>query len=569
MRTCSRQGSGPRSAPARQRRRPGPGQAWLLAASLLLGACGGGGGGAGSAPPIGSGCTTAGGPPIQVSGTINFERLALTAVGLGPGLQTRPARFIDVEVRAQGQATCFGITSTDASGFYSLTVMPPESTTLEVIAYAKTGQDALRNITAHEADPPVSNSHTDANVFSYVGGTHVATGNGVVSFTVPYNGASSTDRPSIGFGALDLLVTCWDGVRAATGAALPALHVYTRLGNNAALGSTSFYRPGAWAIALLGGAAGNPDNSDTDYFDDAVVAHEFCHYAEDAISFSQTRGGSHSGAPIEPNFAWSEGHATGFGCLLLRNPLYLDTFTTNSSSPSFGFNCENVLSPDPPGIGGELTVAEIIWDLGDGGAGPADSDSDSIALPPSELYGALTTFDPNTDGVYLGLFLDRLVGLSATLTTGALAAFLAGPPENQGVSYPLAGADIWPTVIGVGDTALGLVDSRPAVPPNLSVKDPCRGITSSAWYHLVLTQSRTLRVNLDIQPISGSGDNLDLFLTSNTEVFFPILSSTQSGATDESVGPITLPAGTYFIRVEANCGGSGNRANYSLTVLQE
>lgn len=563
MRPCLR--PGPLPLPARVARRT----ALLAALALALGACGGGGGGGGSPPPIGSGCAGAGGPPITISGVIQYQRLVLSPVGLGPALESRPARFVDVEVRQQGGGPCYGITSTDATGAYSIVVTPPASTALEVVAYAKTGQDPLRDLTAHEADPPFSNSHSDANVYAHVGGTHVADGDGVVGFTVPYNPGHPTTRPSIGFGALDVMVTCWEGVRLATGLALPAVHVYTRLGNNAALGSTSFFRPGAWAIALLGGAAGNLDNSDTDYFDDAVIAHEFCHFVEEAISFSQSRGGSHAGAPIEPNFAWSEGQATGFGCLLLGTPLYRDTFTTNSSSPSFGFSAENVVTPDPPGIGGELTVAEIVWDLGDGGAGPTDTDGDGIALPLSELLAATLTFDPAADGVYLGLFLDRLVALSATLTAGQLAAFLAGPPENQGVSYPLAGADVWPTAIGLGDVALGQVDSLPANPPNLSVKDPCRGLTSSAWYHLVLPQATTVRIDLDIQPVAGSGDNLDLFLTTNAQVFQAFAASTNSGATDEQIGPITLAAGTWFIRVEANCGGSGNKADYVLTVVQE
>jgi len=473
---------------------------------------------------------------------------------------------VDVEVRAAGTGTCYGVTHTDASGDYSLVVMPPAESSIEVRAWARTADDPLREITAHEADPPVFNSHSSANVFSFASVAFAASGPMIVDVTVPYNPGSSTNRPSIGFGVLDTLVTCWDALALAGGLTPSPLHVYTRLGNNAALQSTSYYRPSAFAIGILGGAAGNLDNSDTDYFDDSVLAHEFCHHMERTISFSQTRGGSHSGAPLEPNFAWSEGQATGFGCLFIQNSVYKDSFTTSSSSPAFTFNVENVLGTDPAGIGGELTVAEILWDLGDGGSGPADSDGDALAVPLADLVAAVQTFVPTQDGAYVGTFLDRLVALSSAVNSAQMAAFLAGPPENQGIGYPLSGGDVWPTPLQVGDVAFGQVDSLPAVPPNPSIKDPCRGITSSAWYLLVLPASDTITIDLTISPLAGSGNNLDLFLTTNADPNTPLAASAQFNENDESIGPIALGAGAYLIRIEANCSGAGNRANFTLQV---
>jgi hypothetical protein len=535
----------------------------LLAAALP--ACGGGGGGGGLGGGPG-GCSAGGGPPIQVSGTILYQRLQSTAIGIGPLLETRPARFVDVEVRAEGGGTCYGVTHADALGDYSLLVMPPTGTSIEVRVWSRTADDPSREITTHDADPPVFNSHSSANVFSHASTPFPASGPMIVDLTVPYNPGSSSSRPSIGFGVLDTLVTCWDALATAGGLTPTPLHAYTRLGNNAALQSTSFYRPSAFAMGILGGAAGNLDNSDTDYFDETVLAHEFCHHMERTISLSQTRGGAHSGAPLEPNFAWSEGQASGFGCLFVQNSVYKDSFTTNSSSPAFTFNVENVIGTDPAGIGGELTVAEILWDLGDGGAGPANADSDTLAVPIADLVAAVMTFVPTQDSAYVGTFLDRLVALSAAVDSAQMAAFLAGPPENQGISYPLAGTDVWPTAIQVGDVAFGQVDSLPAMPPNPSVKDPCRGITSSAWYVLVLAVPDTITIDLTISPIAGSGNNLDLFLTTNPDPHNPIAASAQFNENDESIGPISLSAGTYLIRVEANCSGAGNRANFTLQV---
>ena len=540
----------------------------LLGLSLTLAGCGGGGGGGGTTPPPPlPGCANGTGTPITVSGGVRYQRLVLSSGGVGPGTQLKAARFVDVEVFNAAGTVCYGRTSTDAAGSYALTVAPPDGSTIQVRAYSRTSEDPTRDYTVHEADPPFSDTHDGNNAFSWSVGGITATGSPVVDVLVPYN---VSNRPSIGFAVLDTMVTVLDQVATALGSDAGDVHAYTRTGNNGALGGVSFFRPGANALAILGGAAGNLDNSDTDYFDDAVVAHELCHYVENAFSHNMSRGGAHGSQPLEPAFAFSEGQATGFGNLMLGHPIYTDSTSTNGGV-FFTISVENVTGPsDPDGIGGELTTAEIIWDLGDGGSGPTDTDGDVVAAPLSDILQALFSFQPTQDAPYIGLLLDRLVAQSASVTQAQVTALMLAP-ENQGISYPLTGGDVWPIPISVGGNDSGTLDS---LATGTGFKNQCRGITSSAWYRLDIASSTTVTIDLSISPIAGSGDNLDLFLTSNTNVNGSLAQSTNNGSASEQIIR-TLSPGRYLIRVEArftgscdptDASGTGNRADYTLSV---
>ena len=538
-----------------------------LALALLLGtvALGTGCGGSGSdAPPGGGGgggtipaCAGTTGPFRVLSGVVRYERLVLKPTGIGPETELRPARYIDMEIRAQADGACLARGTTDGNGAYAISLGVPDGTVMQVVVFSRTAFDPARDYTVHQADPPLIDVHDPNNVFTHVVGDVPGMGSQVVDVTVPYAGAPG--RPAIGFGLLDTIATCMDQVALAV-APRPVgpVNAYTRLGNNGALGGVSFFRPIARALAVLGGAAGNEDNSDTDYFDDAVVAHELGHHIESLLSHQISRGGPHGGEPLEPGFAFSEGQATGFGCALLREPLYVDS-TTTSNNLFFNFNVENATGPgDPPGIGGELTVAEIIWDLFDGA--PLDTDGDNTETSLPSLIAALTSFQPAVDAPYIGLFLDRVVTAPGSTVTAADITTLMGAPENQGITYPVPASEVFPTPIQVGGPAqAGTLDSQPA-----PFKNPCRGLTSSAWFRLSIPAQSTVNIFLDVQPIAGSGDNLDLFLCTNADVNGSLASSTNGGAADEAITH-PLGAGEYIVRVEANCS-AGNRASFSLTV---
>jgi len=522
---------------------------------LALSACGGGGVGLPPDPadPVGT-CGSGGGPPVTLTGRVRYIRLVLGPLGLGPGTQTRAARHVDVEVRNAVSGACYGRGSTNASGDYSLTVMPAAGATIEVVALSRTLEAPGYDIFVHAADPPNSNTHSETNVFSYASAPFLAASQ-TADITVPYN-TGPASRPSIGFGLLDTCVTCWDALAGANATPTERAHLYTRVGNNFVLQNTSYYSTSTRSLAILGGASGLPDDSDTDYFDDAVAAHEFQHFVGSLLSFSMSRGGSHNGTEIEPPFAWGEGSATGFGCLMLGVPDYIDTSKTDANKSLtllFVTSAENATTWDPDGIGCEFTMMEILWDLADG---VLDTDGDGVNATLAELYAASKSFNPAVDGPYIGLFLERLVGLSAISAT-QMGTFLTSGPEDQQISFPPVGDDVWPKPIALGGAGSGTLTT-------VGLSNPCRALAASHWYQFTLAAPAVVSIDLTITPLAGSGDNLNLYLARNANVNLPIASSTNFGATNESINA-SLGAGTYILRVEAVCG-TDNRASYNLTI---
>jgi hypothetical protein len=487
-----------------------------------------------------------------VTGTVLYERLTLSPAGLG-ALVTKPARFVDVELRVQGGGACYGASSTDATGAYAINTTAPSGATLEVAVFSRTDGDPLRNVTVHDALPPGSNSHTNSNCFTAVSASLAAGSVANRDVTVPYNPGNPSSRPSIGFAVLDVLVTCVEAVRLATGEVPPLCHGYTRLGNAGATG-TSFYDHNARALTILGGASGNLDNSDTDYFDDGVIAHEIHHFIEFNMGHALNRGGPHGGKDIEPPFAWSEGASTGFGCVLRNDPLYIDTVRTSPFPPQINASVENWLPQPVRDIGSEETVSEIVWDLVDGANGIADVDGDVAALLLTDLYPQYISFSPATDAPYVGTLLDRLV--DGGFISAVAMNTLLGSPENQQIAYPLAGGDLWPVPIGPLDTVGGTCDWR----TDISV----RIRPASVWYRFTLASTTVVTFDLTITPTSAGGgdmgDNLDLYLLALSGAVYD--QSLNGGASAEQVGPILLDPGDYLVRVEAN---PGHHADFTLS----
>jgi hypothetical protein len=494
---------------------------------------------------------------MVVTGTVSFERLPIGGAGLGPGLVTLPARFVDVELTHAFASTCYGQASTDATGAFTILANPPAGTTLKVVAYSRTDYDALRNVTVHNALPPFSNAHTNADCFSSSSAQFPAGVAQMANVLVPYNPGNLSTRPAIGFGALDVLVTCAERIRASTGETPPLCHAYTQLGNAGSTG-TSFYNDGAKALTLLGGMAGQLDTSDTDYFDDGVIAHEYGHFVEFNMSATRNRGGQHNGTmALEPSFSWSEGAATGWGALLRQDPTYIDTVGTSPQAPLISRNVEDWTPMDVAGIGGEETVSEIVWDLVDGTAGVPDTDGDGVATAFGSLYAQFLAYDGSQVVPYIGTLLDRAV--SPVGVPAASITMLMGAPENQQISYPLAGADLWPVPLAVPGMAGG---SCTTIGDNTGT---CTALASSVWHSFTLGAPTTLTFTLTIGPTGGDGDNLDLFL--ETFPGAPVGQSTLGGASTETIGPILLAAGKYVVRVQASCGNSPpNAALFTLVV---
>jgi hypothetical protein len=105
------------------------------------------------------------------------------------------------------------------------------------------------------------------------------------------------------------------------------------------------------------------EDSDTDEYDDHVVAHEFGHYLEDQLYRSDSIGGSHSLADLlDPRVAFGEGFGNAISGMTFNNPLYIDTAGVDQAS---GFSVNVSLPPSAAyrGIYNEWSAQYFLWSL--------------------------------------------------------------------------------------------------------------------------------------------------------------------------------------------------------------
>ena len=144
---------------------------------------------------------------------------------------------------------------------------------------------------------------------------------------------------------------------------------------------TSFYN-GQSQLFLLG-----MDGSDTEEFDDHVIAHEWAHYFEDNFSRSDSIGGGHfiGRDVLDMRVAFGEGFADAMSAMTLGDPIYCDTSWFGSNQSGFAVNMEES-NTNNEGWFDEVSVFEIIYDLWD--TNPDGVDNSSIGFGP--IYDVMT-----------------------------------------------------------------------------------------------------------------------------------------------------------------------------------
>ena len=215
--------------------------------------------------------------------------------------------------------------------------------------------------------------------------------------------AYSEERASGPFSILDVVYQAQTLVKTAdSDVTFPPLTINWSPNNTTAIGDlsdgdigTSFYSNNQ--LFILGG-----ENSDTDEYDKAVVAHEWGHYFEDNFSRSDSLGGPHTRFDIlNPTVSWSEGFATALAGMILDDPLYIDT-SGNGQASAFLIDAEadtdndrlfSTLGTGPriDGYYSEMSVTEIVYDMyDDGSLNFGNADDDNVALGFVPIYNVLT-----------------------------------------------------------------------------------------------------------------------------------------------------------------------------------
>lgn len=345
---------------------------------------------------------TAGPPPasVSVSGRIEFERVPFSTVADSGLDYTRtfraPAREIEVELIQASDGAVLATTDTDTAGNYAFATAPPNT---DVFVRARAVSQFAGSATRPGSwDLRVLNN-TNGNALYVLDGGRFNTGVtdqvrnllATTGWGGTFAGAYTGPRAAAPFAILDTLYAAAQFVIAQGSAStqfspLSAFwSVENRPSDNwdpatGAIQTTQYLSGGAGTGIYVLGAA----NVDTDEFDQHVVAHEFYHYLEDAVSRADTMGGSHSlSERLDFRLAFSEGLGNAFSAMVLGDPRYRDSFGAAQGS-DFDFDVERD-EVDAPGWYAEGSVHRIAYDLFD----PANEPGDAVALGFAPLYHVL------------------------------------------------------------------------------------------------------------------------------------------------------------------------------------
>ncbi|MCA9321540.1 MAG: hypothetical protein KDB53_12425, partial [Planctomycetes bacterium] len=470
-----------------------------------------------------------------------------------------PIRFADVELVNANTMQVMQTGATDGAGAYSFT-FPPQNDSVFVRVIAATDQSTLlyriRIRMSTGAGTPVGTEPIWSRASANFSGT---TTNTTANWTVLVNPGSSTTAnfDSAPFNILDIMQKVQDGVRSVVGT-LPQLHGYVTPNQG---DSDAFYggndQSGAKYVFIGGGAAGMAASSDTNFFDDGVIGHEFGHFLESAVFKVSSYGGYHEvGQRTIPNVAYGEGFGTWVGGVALNTPLYADAGGFGATTlPGFTFNLESEpvhgtvphTGTGPHGIYDEIVVFELLWDIVDGGSGPVDTDNDGISIPLSQVITAMASFTVN-DFITIESLLQKLDSANGgPIPTASLTALMT--LEQTGLSYPPVGTDIIPTPLTVGGAALvRSIDATSAGTPGPYPADCYNVAEANAFFSFVAT-STSHQVFLDhVAPNGGNIPNdLDVAVLNPNNPFTDVFVEGGTGVDIHQVNATGLTVGNTYI----------------------
>lgn len=510
-------------------------------------------------------------PPdeVTVTGRIRYARPGFATVfpfGLSYSApQFLPARGVIVNAMAPGTATVLATATTDSSGNYTMTV--PGNADIQIRAVARLLREAPQPLPRWNVR--VQDGISATNPYSYTDpAVQIANAGTPRNVDIPLGinaqGQANGTRASGPFAALDTIYESMQLILSANATIdFPALIVDW----GAQADGTFFSGGNPQRIALLSDLA-----SDTDEFDEHVVAHEFGHYVEHNFSRSDSIGGPHAvGEKLDIRVAFGEGFGYAFAAMVLDNPNARDSFVDNGTLMSGGFNIEdNPPAPnDPNGCWcSESSVWAILYDIFD-----VDQDSgDTVALGFEPIWNVLVGEQADTPAfTSIFTFITALkaaepasvTGINALLTAQNIATntnAFATTETHQPIAPPtIASSSVFPLYTTINDT--GTVTLRTTNDAGTSNK-----LGNHRYVRFENTTTRDVTITV---ATSNSDTNADPdFLMWRAGAF--VRAGTQPPPGPEVLTINGLQAGTYVIDVY-DCGNGcspaeGASGDYDLTV---
>lgn len=385
---------------------------------------------------------------ITLSGTATYTSVPATSGGLDYASTTNePIRGAVVQIVDQASSVIYSEGNLDASGNYSLSA--PANTAIRIIVQAALGTPGSPHTAVVD--------NTDAQSL-YAIFMDMTTG-AVDSSGNDFNADSGWDIPSTSytsarnagpFAILDVIYQAEQMVLAADGSAtFPTLLVNWSENNIPVSGDpdigeigTSFYEPSSRSLWILGA-----EDTDTDEYDQAIVAHEWVHYFEDQFSRSDSPGGPHaSGDILDPSVALSEGLANAVSGIIRGTNEYIDTAGLDQGSIGLELDLEADSVPDGQtwddvngggdmrlldGYWSEDSVQEVLYDIMDSN----DDDADTLPLGFVGLYNAMTGDYMNTPAFTSMLTLLHYIDVENSGNTAAIDAIASAENIDMGDEF--------------------------------------------------------------------------------------------------------------------------------------
>jgi len=329
---------------------------------------------------------------VTITGTITYDLVPANSnhIGLNYNAITHEkAKLVEVQA-IDANNNLLKSTTTDENGDYTLSDLPA-STDVKIRVLAK----MFKTGTPSWDTKVVDNTNSDALYAMEGASASTGTANSTRNLNAPsgWGGSSyTTTRVAAPFAILDdIYATTQKILSADHQAVFPPLQVNWSKRNVAAQGKkedgqiiTSHYIDGN--LFILG-----DDGSDTDEYDNHVIAHEWGHYYEDKFSRSNSVGGSHGdGDILDIRVAFSEGWGNAFSAIALEDPIYFDTLGAQQSN---GGNMDmESTSTTNPGWYSEASIQHILYDLYDSN----DDGNDTLSLGFTPIHHVMTGLEKDT-----------------------------------------------------------------------------------------------------------------------------------------------------------------------------
>jgi hypothetical protein len=488
-----------------------------------MSACGGGGGDSGTSPSTGM---------VTISGVARFESVPTSAVTGALVYSTtaaKPIRGATVEVLSFPSNVVIGSSETDSNGAYAVLIPATQSVRVRVRAQllrvgAPSWNFRVRDNTNANAqyalDSPILAGVASAVMPELLAGS---------GWTGSFYGATRAAAP---FAILDAVYEAHrKTLTVAPTQAWPALNLFWSINNRPSpgnpavgfIGTTTFdigtpTTPAA--IYILGQA-----NVDTDEYDSHVLAHEFGHYLQWAVSRDNSVGGQHGLSDrLDMRVAFSEGWGNAWAGIVFDDSIYRDSFG-NAQAMGITFNVATAPNVQP-GWYKEDSLAYVVWRA-----------NEQIGF--SALWHALTgpmrTTDAATGAHLLASSLKQVAPGQAATVNAIFASQAITTADVFGTTETNSGgiADALPVYKqypGIGVPYAVCVTAEAGTPNKLA---------NYAFVRVAIPSTRAYTVQL----VGGIDPDFEIFNASFQQFAQGIVPGSEQLT-------VNLPAGSYVIAVE-------------------